>query len=425
MKSNIKKELDLTPLERYSLEDISLAVILDSRREKKDSLYPVKYRVTYQGKQLYYPCMDLTEGEYSALHGAVKGKNLRTKRIIQDGFDNIKMIIQDMQKARSFSMERLNTTLSKGTKNDVLIAFSNKIRSLDKAGKVGTAAWYTCAKNSIERFVGKSVKFASITPPWLEEYESHMLEEGNKYTTISINMRALRAILNDGIKAGILPQSQYPFSVGKKDGKYVIPEGEGRKIALNENQVLAVFRCPLLPDQERWRDLWIFSFYCNGANISDILRFKYENVKGDYIEWFRGKTVDTSKKKIQVRAFIRKELRDIIIRYGNPDVSPSNYIFPILKPGLTPMEERMIIQNSIHTINKKMTMIGKALKIGNITTYWARHSWASISRRGGVSLFGISKGMGHKSLSTTQIYLDSLSDDELIENASKLPGRHE
>jgi integrase len=83
----------------------------------------------------------------------------------------------------------------------------------------------------------------------------------------------------------------------------------------------------------------------------------------------------------------------------------------------------MVIQNLTHTINKKMKGIGKALKIGPITTYWARHTWASISRHEGVSLFGISKGMGHKSLSTTQIYLDSLSDDEIIKNASKLPRR--
>jgi len=419
------KELDLTPLERYPIDKITLSIVLDTRREKQKGYYPIKYRITYLRQQIYYPCIDILAEDYSALHGIVKRTDLvEQKKLILAGFENIKKTIQGIvNETEGFSLEKLNTRLSKGVKNSILTAFDNKIDSLKKAGKIGTSVWYSCAKNSIEKYTGRDIKFSEVTAEWLKKYEAHLLMEGKEYTTISINMRALRAIINDGMRDGIISQAQYPFVV-KNNGKYQIPEGTGRKIALNISQLMEVFNYPISPENEKWRDLWVFSFYCNGANISDILRFKYENIVGNYIEWYRKKTVNRDKEKSKIRAAITEEMQMIINKYGNKNRHSHNYIFPYLINGLSPIQERMIIQNVTHTINKKMKAIGRALGIGDITTYWSRHTWASISRHEGVSLFGISKGMGHKNLTTTQIYLDSLSDDELMENAAKLPRRN-
>lgn len=414
---------NLSPLDNFQLERISASIILDLRRPKQNGDYPVKYRITFDRKQVYYPCMDLTIEEYSRLHGSVRDVLLKkTKKLITDGFKRITDIIEDLVQKEGFTLEGLAMRLKRGMKDSILTSFDNKIADLQKEGKIGSAIWYQCAKNSVEKYAKKDLKFADVTPGWLKGYEAQLLKEGKEYTTISINMRALRAIINDGKAHGVISEAQYPFEI-KKNGKYSIPEGAGRKIALSESQLMEVFNFKILPDNEKWRDLWIFSFYCQGINISDMLRFKYENIVGNYLEWFRGKTISTDKRKIEIRAFITEEMKMIMDRWGNPDKRPSNYIFPILTHGLSPLEERMIIQNTIHTINKKMTAIGRALNIGDITTYWARHSFASISRYKEVSLFAISKSLGHKSLSTTQIYLDSLSDDELIKNAAKMPRR--
>jgi len=366
--------------------------------------------------------MDLTLDQYSKLHGQVRDAYLvKTKKLITAGFKHITDTIEDIVVNDSFTFENLARRLKRGTGDSLFDAFDNRISDLEKKGKIGTSVWYKCARNSIKSYANKDLKFADITPTWLEKYQAHLLDEGKEYTTISINMRALRAILNEGKANGITTESQYPFAV-KNNGKYAIPEGAGRKIALNAAQFIDVINYPILPELEKWRDLWIFSFYCNGANISDILRFKYENiVDGNYIEWHRRKTTSRKKEKIKIKAVISPEMRTIIETYGNPDTSPHNYIFNYLRPGLSPLQENLIIKNTIHNINRLMTSIGKALGISKLTTYAARHSWASISRREGVSLFGISKGMGHQSLATTQIYLDSLSDDELNANAAKLP----
>jgi len=414
---------NLTPLDNFQLENVSASIIIDLRRPKQNGNYPVKYRVTFNRKQVYYPCMDLTVEEYSRLHGSVRDINLRkTKKLIKDGFKRITNLIEDIIQKEGFTLEGLAMRLKRGMKDSILTAFDNKIADLEKNGKIGTSVWYSCSKGSIKKYARRDIKFADVTPGWLKGYEAHLLKEGKKYATVSIYMRALRSIINDGLREGVINQAQYPFVI-KNNGKYQIPEGAGRKIALSEEQLMKVFNYPILPENEKWRDLWIFSFYCQGVNISDMLRFKYVNIKGDYIEWYRGKTISNDKKKIEIRAFITEEMRMIIDCWSNPDKRPSNYIFPYLSHGLSPTEERMIIQDTIHTINKKMKMIGRALGIGDITTYWARHTFASISRRNDVSLFAISKSMGHKNLATTQIYLDSLSDDELLENTRKLPRR--
>lgn len=411
-------------LDTFSLEDVSAAIFLDVRKSKDNGDYPVKIRVTHKRKQHYYRCMDISIDEWETLISGKKprGVLLETKKLIYISFQTIIEIIKDLAPGKHFTIPELDMRLSKGTEDSILDAFKNKMEGLEKDGKVGTAAWYKCALKSIEKYTKKDLKFADITPEWLKGYQKHMEEEENKYTTISINMRALRAIINEGKARGIITERQYPFRIAR-NGKYQIPVASGRKIALNTSQLMKVFKYKILPENEKWRDLFVFSFYCNGANINDILRFKYSNINGNYIEWYREKTKSQDKKKIKIQAKISPEMKKIIAKYGTPDHKPGSYIFPYLSNGLSPAQERMVIQNTIHTINKKMTVIGKALGVGNITTYWARHSYASILRHEGVSVFGISKGMGHKNLTTTEIYLDSLADEEVNKIAAKLPRR--
>jgi integrase len=422
MKKEDFENLDLTPIMDYGpLVGVTAAVVIDIRRKKDDGYYPVKYRVTYDRKQDYYPAMDLTLQEFSDLHKQTKNPNLiKTKKLIKARFTHITGLIDDIVSKEPFELSKLAKRLSRGTEDHVLNAFDNRIADLNKQGKIGSVVWYTSAKNSIEKFTKHDITFSMVTPEWLRKYEKHLLDIGNEYTTISINMRAIRAICNIAKSSGVISEMQYPFEV-KRNGKYKIPEATGTKRALSEAQLYNVFDYPLTAADAKYRDLWIFSFYCAGVNIGDMLRFKWENISGNTIEWYRKKTISTDSKKIKIRAIITDEMRDIINKWGNTDKRPGAYIFDYLRPKLTPLEERKIIQNLIHTINKKMTKIGRALGYGDITTYFARHTWASISRRNDVSLFAISKSLGHKNLSTTQIYLDSLSDDELAENAAKMP----
>lgn len=415
------EKIDFSPLFEYSFEGINASTILDLRRAKDNNTFPVKYRITYNRRQEYFPCMNMTVEFFDKLHGEVrKQEYLKPKNLIRDGFNRITDAIEALVKEGNFSLEGLSKRLSRGTTDSIIDAFNSKINDLNESGRVGSSVWYSCALNSIKKFTSKDLRFSDITVEWLKKYEAYMIENGSQFTTISMYMRALRAIVNSGLRDGVMTPAQYPFVI-KNNGKYKIPEGEGRKIALTEAQLYDVMDYRLMPDEEVYKDIWLFSFYCNGANINDILKFKYEDIKGNFIEWYRCKTISTDAKKVKIRALITEEMQEIIDKWGNND--KSGYIFPYLTPGLTPLQEKMIVQNLTHTINKRMKRIGRALGYGDITTYWARHTFASISRRKEVSLFSISKRMGHKNLTTTQIYLDSLSDEEMIADAAKLPRR--
>jgi len=93
---------------------------------------------------------------------------------------------------------------------------------------VGSSVWFTSAKNSIKSFIGdKDLKFADVTPDWLLKYENHLRNGGKKDTTISINQRALRVIINEGKTAGVIKESQYPYVV-RQNGKYQIPDAKGQ-----------------------------------------------------------------------------------------------------------------------------------------------------------------------------------------------------
>jgi len=413
------KDLDLTPLERYPIDKITLCIILDTRREKQVGYYPIKYRITYLSKQVYYPCIDIAEKDYSALHGEVKRRDLvELKKLILAGFDNIKKIIQEMVKEEGFSLEALNKRLSKGRKNSIIAAFDNKIAELTKYGQIGTASSYQCAINSIQKFTTKDLMFSDITLDWIKRYETHLLNEDKSLVTVKFYIGCLRSLMNEAKQNKIITEASYPFG----RGKYEIKTGTGRKLALTLSQIKSVLDYPLLTDNEKkCRDLWFFSYLTNGCNFNDMLKLKYKNIAGGEIHFTRQKTRRTTKNQKEISATLLPEMQVIINKWGNPDRKPDNYIFPFLSKGLTPIDEKRIIQNVIRSVNKKMAAISTALKFDlPISTYTARHSYATVLKRSGANIAFISESLGHSDLRTTENYLASFETDERAKNAALL-----
>ena len=67
-----------------------------------------------------------------------------------------------------------------------------------------------------------------------------------------------------------------------------------------------------------------------------------------------------------------------------------------------------------------MAMIGKALGIDHISTYTARHSFATVLKRSGANIAYISESLGHQDLKTTENYLASFEREEREKNADLL-----
>lgn len=405
-----------TDMEKFSLDKVTLSTILDTRRVKDDLNYPVKYRITYLRKQYYYPSgIDLTEDQWKALEHTRKKEMIENRELITSGFDKIKTHIKDMVRGEGFTLQRLSERLSQGTQNSIISEFGRKIKLLNEAGRVTTASSYNSAIRNIQKFTSKDLKLSDITVDWLKKYEAYLLEEERTLTTIRIYMISLRSILNDG--KGFLTPAQYPF--GK--GKYEIRKGSGRKMALTLPQINKILNYSLPTDEGRkYRDLWYFSFLCNGININDLLRLKYSNIVNGEILFYRGKTITTSHEPKEIKATILPEMDQIIKKYGNRKKKPETYVFPFLYNGMTPTEIRKTVQNVTRLINKRMIKIGESLNYGNITTYNARHSYATILKHNNVNIAFISESLGHTDLKTTENYLASFDSKERAKNASLL-----
>jgi integrase len=221
--------------------------------------------------------------------------------------------------------------------------------------------------------------------------------------------------MNEAKKNGVIKDSQYPFG---KD-KYEIKTGEARKKALTINQIGDIFRfTDGLEATEKYRDLWIFIYLCNGINVADLLRLKYSNIVDNEICFVRQKTERTSKTVKEIRATVTPEMNNIIKRWGNP-YNKDSYIFPYLIGSETALERKKITQDVTKRINKRIKKIAIALGIGseNISTYTARHSFATVLKRSGANIAYISESLGHNDLKTTEHYLASFEQEERQKNS--------
>ena len=116
-------------------------------------------------------------------------------------------------------------------------------------------------------------------------------------------------------------------------------------------------------------------------------------------------------------------MRFIIDKWCNKEQDPENFIFPILKANMTPVQQRDAVQLIVRLVNTWIRGIGQKVGIEkDITTYTARHSFSTVLKRSGASISYISEALGHTDVKTTESYLDSFEDDTKKQFASALVG---
>ncbi|MDR3129471.1 MAG: site-specific integrase [Tannerellaceae bacterium] len=406
-------------MDTYLLNGVTVALFLDTRREKKSGKFPVKVRVTYQRKRKYYPTgKDLSPEEWEKMSNPRGARLVAIKEDLQIAFDKVKRIVRMLEEEDTFTFEALSLYFGKGEGKTLNQAFREKIKDQQEAGAAGTAIVYDCALKHLETFVGGTdLPFNAVTVDWLLQYELAMLNEGKSYTTISIYIRCIRTLFNEALTAKTIKKSLYPF--GKH--LYEIPQGEGRKLALTLQEIQQIINFTDGNEStERYRDFWFFSYLCNGININDMMKLKYANIVGDEIRFFRSKTLHTSNKKREIVAILTPEMQQIIARWGNSSHTPSQYIFPCLNGKEDPVEQHRKIQILIRKINQRLKVIATKLGLPTLSTYTARHSFATVLKRSGANIAYISESLGHADLKTTEHYLDSFEKEDRRKAASLL-----
>jgi integrase/recombinase XerD len=393
-----------------------VSVILDIRKANKAKLFPIKLRATFQVSkkgenkwiQKYYPLkLYVSKSDFKTI---ISG----TARTLEH-----KEIKAEIIKAQARANKILEThtyvnievfdTLYTGISNlvDVQGVFDFKISELQKEGRIGSRDMYRAVKNSIVKYCG-GLTFYEITKEWINKYvtwlRSH--KEGDKTisvssTTVNIYLRQLRAIYNMAIYMRLINRDMYPFG----RGGFLIKKSQARKIALSEvdkNRLLALQD----PELRHAVDFWMLSYFCYGLNITDILLLKVRDLKDDLliIDREKKKNTDASGKKLVIP--IRKEVKEIILRWGNKTLNPNDYVFPILTEGLTPEQMKDRTKDFTKRINDGLKKVAEKLELDvKLTTYTARHTFATMALRKGASKEFIQDALGHTSIMTTENYL--------------------
>lgn len=396
---------------------VVVSVLLDTRTINKEGTYPVKIKVYFQGKPKYYPtgiCMSTKEELEEILESKSK-KNIEIQDIIGKELGRILKNVDILVERGTFSFSNLNNMLGKNIGGSLNEMISAKIKELENEEKFGSSAFYKGTLSLLKRYMKHDVPIKEATVEWLNGLEKFILKTANQ-TTVAMNMRNIRAIMNIAKQLGVIRESDYPFG----RGKYQIKEGSGKKKALNKKQLKAIAEySDGSMTTEFYRDLWLFIYFCNGLNVADLISLKFSDIQNGEISFIRKKTKDRTRDVKRIYAAITPEMYSIINKWGN-DPKKSVYIFPFLKPGDSAWEHEKKKKNLTKLINKRMKMIGEKLNLGKITTYVARHTYATVLRNEGVPISIISPMLGHSSVTTTEIYLADLESEYRAKNASLL-----
>lgn len=285
----------------------------------------------------------------------------------------------------------------------VLIKRKNKIK------KPSTAKWYQDSITALTKFNDeKPVKFNQINVSFLQEFEAEHLGKGNSKNGISAYLRAIRAIYNSAIKEDVYVPVKNPFSL------YRIPSTKrNKKKALTKEKIMAIRSLEYETNSSLWhtKNYLLSMFNCRGMNLIDLAKLQVKNITGNRIHYGRSKTGDSLSVRITV------ELAGILDYYlKNKD--QNDFIFPIGYDGSP--ESFTKYRSDRRLVNKLLKKIADDAGIEErMTSYYIRHSWATIAKHLGVATEVISEGLGHHSLRTTQTYLKDF-DSEVLDDANDL-----
>ena len=264
---------------------------------KNNGLFPVKIEVIYRRIQKYYPTgQDVSIDEWESFYRARRRSHKCAS--IESSFYVVRNVVEQLAEKGEFTFHRLDARLGR-VGETVNEAIQQKMRLLMNHGKVNSYYRYRSTLHAIERFAGKKLYFESVTVSWLRKCENTWKTKGLNNTTINIYMKTLKAVFNSALDDGVINDSLYPF--GK--GRYLIPAPTSRKLAMTKEQIEEIRDWKGDQEVEYWRDLWLFSYLCNGINFRDMIFLKYKNIVDGEISFIRSKTAGSTR---QPKSFTRR-----------------------------------------------------------------------------------------------------------------------
>ena len=297
------------------------------------------------------------------------------------------------------------------------------IVDLEKEGKFPAAHVYRSVLHSFTRFWNTPVSMrtdpASVpnvlapiqdvfTPERLKEYETWLMECECSPNTVSTYMRTLQAVYNRRMPPGVAGYNPVLF-------KEVYTKVESRtKRALTAEQMRQLettdFSALSLP-QQRVLAYFLLMFMLRGMPFIDLAHLRKQDLQGRRIIYRRHKTGKLMVVDVPPDAF------RLLQKYKNR--TGSEYLFPILNEASPGKERYHLYQDTLRRFNRELARLMKKLLPGvSVSSYTARHTWATLAYHSGTPLGLISQSLGHSSIRVTMSYLKPF-DAEVIDKVNR------
>ncbi len=289
--------------------------------------------------------------------------------------------------------------------------FNAEIERLESLGKINSATKHKYALQVLDGY--KSVKTAleAIDLDYLKGLELYLRQRGNKDNSIATRFAIFKAIYNKAVKEGKVTVKQNPFTLFQVGSLWA----QTRKRAIDKDDIQRLIDLEIAEGhtteyRRLAKDLFLFSYFTAGMNFGDIARLRYKDIIKERVYYSRHKT-----QKLLSFQLVPNAMR-IIEKYSKTNHAQEDYIFPILDRSEHKTAQQIFnrLHKVLRKVNRELKTLGEQIGLEMpLTTYVARHTFATVLKRSGVSVALISESLGHSDLSTTQIYLDSFENSQI------------
>lgn len=399
----------------------TIEAVLYTSKTLSNGQHPIMLRLTKNRKRKYISLHISLAPQYWDAEKCKPRRNCpdkeRIEALIQQKTQELQSQVMDFK--TSDKEYTLNTLLEKASRKVVRQTVGEYLNGytdrLLAANRVGNAKTFHELRTSLTKFCRSlDFYFIDIDAEWLKRYEQWLrVERHYSDNSIGIRFRSLRVLYNSAITDGLIKKTDYPFDTFKVSrfkeatAKRSLTKEDIRRIMDCEVRTLTKYPKPFL---QLAKDLFLFSYLSCGINLTDILHIRYADIVDGRLVFNRQKTGKLLSFQLQPAAL------DILGKYRQPNAHPQDYIFPVLRRSVhvTAQQQYGRVQRTNKRINRYLKLIGEHLHLPiTLTTYVARHSFATVLKRSGVSTSIISESLGHSSEKITQIYLDSFENSQI------------
>ena len=394
----------------------TVEVVCYKSKPLKDGTFPLMLRVTKDRKRKYVSLGLSLHEKFWDFEKSKPKRNCPNKEQIErliaaKTAEYNDLIVEMTSQQREYTVETLVSHFHNQVRCATVVELYDKlIDDMKRGGKLGNAGVYKYSRTSLLKFTGQrlQIPFSDIDTVWLRRYENWLRTSGCGDTTISQLFRTLRSVFNKAVELQLVKRDYYPFDAYKVS-KF---DTRTKKRAITKEDVRKVIALDLsqgYPSERLARDIFVFSYFGAGINFADIALLKYGNVRDGRVQYVRKKTGKP------INFLLTEEMRNIIAKYQRQGQTDEDYIFPILDRRVHRTEQQRYDRTHkvLTNTNRWLRKIGQRVGIEHLTTYVARHTFATVLKRSGVNIAIISESLGHSDLSTTQIYLDSFENSQI------------